>query len=333
MSKRGQLYNEVEPSDLILFLTWVQKKSHSKATTRLYALSLIDFYLTLREEGSLSRNLVAPMYWFFTQSSRAEEEQATDTSESLQLVQRVAHYLGHSVNDPALRVSSSWPESHFASPAQTGSVWQHFSFAPFNPLAMARQWNIRWLQGVSDISWSRWLIYLSMILLLLLFNYVPFLTTALQWAGQIAVDVITETPPVNRSRYQDSHVKRVDYFYAQQMYITFCLDVLHVNCQAAIPNVPLAPSWDNVVAGQSLFDQHCQPCHGSQGKGVGPKALTLPDPSSRLEFAGKGVLHKDIYLFWSIFEGGNPLNTSMPSFKNVLTENEIWQIILFINSL
>jgi len=42
----------------------------------------------------------------------------------------------------------------------------------------------------------------------------------------------------------------------------------------------------------------------------------------------------DDYLFYRISEGGamDPYNSSMPSFKNVLSEEEIWQVVTHINT-
>jgi mono/diheme cytochrome c family protein len=34
--------------------------------------------------------------------------------------------------------------------------------------------------------------------------------------------------------------------------------------------------------------------------------------------------------FWSISEGGKPMGGSMPAFKDILSEKERWQILLFI---
>jgi len=38
----------------------------------------------------------------------------------------------------------------------------------------------------------------------------------------------------------------------------------------------------------------------------------------------------DAYLYWTIAEGGAPIHTAMPVFKNVLNEDEIWKVIIFL---
>ncbi len=40
----------------------------------------------------------------------------------------------------------------------------------------------------------------------------------------------------------------------------------------------------------------------------------------------------DEYLLWTISEGGKPFETDMPAFKDVLTPEEIWQVIAFMRA-
>ncbi|MGI9414631.1 MAG: c-type cytochrome [Hyphomicrobiales bacterium] len=39
----------------------------------------------------------------------------------------------------------------------------------------------------------------------------------------------------------------------------------------------------------------------------------------------------DGYLMWTLLEGGEPLETAMPAFKEVLSDSERWQIIRYLN--
>jgi len=41
----------------------------------------------------------------------------------------------------------------------------------------------------------------------------------------------------------------------------------------------------------------------------------------------------DGYLFWAIAEGGIPIGTGMPAFKDALSERETWQLILYLRTL
>jgi len=41
----------------------------------------------------------------------------------------------------------------------------------------------------------------------------------------------------------------------------------------------------------------------------------------------------DGYLFWTIAEGGMPIQTAMPVFKGTLKEEEIWQIVTYLRNM
>jgi len=82
-----------------------------------------------------------------------------------------------------------------------------------------------------------------------------------------------------------------------------------------------------VDRGQKLFEQFCANCHGKSGQGDGPVAAALkPSPSNLAERAGH---HSDGDFAWKIANGRG----SMPAFKNRLTENQIWDLTHFIQSL
>ena len=101
---------------------------------------------------------------------------------------------------------------------------------------------------------------------------------------------------------------------------------------AGLPN-PLPRTAENVTRGAQLYAQNCAACHGAQGHGDGPagKSLTPPPPSliglRRMPMVGDG------YLDWTIAEGGVPVGSAMPPFKSVLKPDEIWKVILFLQTL
>jgi len=43
-----------------------------------------------------------------------------------------------------------------------------------------------------------------------------------------------------------------------------------------------------------------------------------------------GGLNLDAYNFWAVSEGGEEFSSSMPAFKEVLSEQERWQILLYV---
>ena len=88
-------------------------------------------------------------------------------------------------------------------------------------------------------------------------------------------------------------------------------------------------SADASSDGAKIFQTNCETCHGPQGHGDGPVGEALdPKPQNLAELQAVAT---DDYLFWRIAEG-KP-GTSMPPWKNILTEEQIWQIVAFIRTL
>jgi mono/diheme cytochrome c family protein len=86
---------------------------------------------------------------------------------------------------------------------------------------------------------------------------------------------------------------------------------------------------DAAVAGEDVFRNNCQPCHGQSGHGDGPAGASLvPAPKN---LALLQTLVDDDYLFWRISTGKD--GTAMIAWKDVLTDEQIWQIIAFVRTL
>jgi mono/diheme cytochrome c family protein len=81
--------------------------------------------------------------------------------------------------------------------------------------------------------------------------------------------------------------------------------------------------------GAKVFQSNCEMCHGPQGHGDGPASASLEPKPKNLAVLQESV--GDDYLYWRISEG-KP-GTSMVAWKNVLTEEQIWQAVSFIRSL
>lgn len=91
---------------------------------------------------------------------------------------------------------------------------------------------------------------------------------------------------------------------------------------------PVKPEASSISEGKDLYSQHCKSCHGAKGKGDGPKSgkidISCGDFTSA-DFAKK----TDGELFWKTVEGRKP----MPSFKEKLSDNEVWNIVNYIRTL
>lgn len=106
-----------------------------------------------------------------------------------------------------------------------------------------------------------------------------------------------------------------------------------INPRYASKTNPLSGSAENFKAGQELYKQNCAACHGATGLGDGPAGANLNPPPPNIAAASKTPMASDGYLYWTIAEGGVPLQTAMPPFKNTLNPDQIWKIIIFLRRL
>ena len=90
-------------------------------------------------------------------------------------------------------------------------------------------------------------------------------------------------------------------------------------------------SAGDIVKGSELYSSFCASCHGDGGMGDGPVATSL-DPAPA-PIAHTSSMLSDGYLYWRIAEGGAPFKSTMPAWKNSLSEKDIWSIIGFMRAL
>ncbi len=93
---------------------------------------------------------------------------------------------------------------------------------------------------------------------------------------------------------------------------------------------PVQTSPDILAAGRRIYTARCSVCHGSDGKATAvtganmfPRAADLTVQRTQGKSDGE--------LFW-LTENGLP-HTGMPGWKNVLSEQEIWQVVTYIREL
>jgi mono/diheme cytochrome c family protein len=99
--------------------------------------------------------------------------------------------------------------------------------------------------------------------------------------------------------------------------------------------------WNDSEAihrGEKIYVNHCQQCHGVDGKGKGQMAANLPYPATNLTIhfhrdQGEG----DAYLFWRVSEGGTvppfqAMSSTMPAYKTILSEDERWDVLAYVHT-
>ena len=92
---------------------------------------------------------------------------------------------------------------------------------------------------------------------------------------------------------------------------------------------PIKPSQANLPAAQKLYLDKCAECHGESGKGDGSQGKSYePLPTNFTDAAHMSTV-SDGEIFYKISEGHRP----MPGFKKRFTEEQRWQLVLFLRSL
>jgi mono/diheme cytochrome c family protein len=94
---------------------------------------------------------------------------------------------------------------------------------------------------------------------------------------------------------------------------------------------PFEATSDNIHEGGEHFQHHCQICHGLDGQNTGvPFAQKMAPPVADL--ASKDVQeYADGQLKWIIQNGIGP--SGMPGWKDILTDEEMWKMVLYIRHL
>jgi len=95
---------------------------------------------------------------------------------------------------------------------------------------------------------------------------------------------------------------------------------------------PFESSADAVNEGRGLYATHCELCHGSEGLGDGEIANSLSPSPALLAYLVQRPMAVDEFLLWSISEGGQAFESSMPAFKETLSRDEIWKIVTFMRA-
>jgi mono/diheme cytochrome c family protein len=92
---------------------------------------------------------------------------------------------------------------------------------------------------------------------------------------------------------------------------------------------PLTPSEANLAAAKQIYGDQCANCHGDGGKGDGSDAMMYDPAPADLTDAAKVNKRSDGEIYYQITKGRKP----MPSFKKKLTEEQRWQLVLYVRSL
>ena len=92
---------------------------------------------------------------------------------------------------------------------------------------------------------------------------------------------------------------------------------------------PVKSDATSIATGKELYTTHCKSCHGTKGKGDGPKAAQLDTESG--DFTKSAFQSQtDGAIFYKTSEG----RKDMPSFKKKISDpNDIWAVVNYMRTL
>lgn len=94
---------------------------------------------------------------------------------------------------------------------------------------------------------------------------------------------------------------------------------------------PLAATSENIALGRQTFSYYCVVCHGLDGQNTGvPFAEKMSPPVPSLA-SRNAQSYSDGQLEWIIANGLGP--SGMPASRGILSQEEIWAIVLYIRHL
>ncbi len=97
--------------------------------------------------------------------------------------------------------------------------------------------------------------------------------------------------------------------------------------RAARKKNPVPADEQSIAAGRAVYLANCLACHGETGKGDGPAAAAL-DPKPNDLADPKVWEQSDGAIFWKITRGRAP----MPAYKNLLTDQERWNVLNYMRT-
>jgi mono/diheme cytochrome c family protein len=89
---------------------------------------------------------------------------------------------------------------------------------------------------------------------------------------------------------------------------------------------PISLNQESIIKGNKIFVQNCASCHGDNVKGLSSEITGLQKDSPNLIQRIRN--HSDGDFFWKIQNGKD----EMPSFKEDLSENDIWNVVNYIKN-
>ncbi len=91
---------------------------------------------------------------------------------------------------------------------------------------------------------------------------------------------------------------------------------------------PFPANSDNLMEGAHVYEKHCSSCHGGAASKISPMRTKFSPPVPQI------INHipddEDAHLWWVTKHGIRM--TGMPSWGGILTDDQLWKVILFVKN-
>lgn len=105
----------------------------------------------------------------------------------------------------------------------------------------------------------------------------------------------------------------------------------HVTVGGKAETNPIGATAANIDAGKHVFAYYCVECHGRDGQNTGVPFATRLSPPVPSMASREVQAYTDGQLKWVIDHGIFP--SGMPASKGTLSDEEVWQIVLYLRDL
>ena len=105
----------------------------------------------------------------------------------------------------------------------------------------------------------------------------------------------------------------------------------HITVRGKAQQNPIAPTPANAESGKHVFGYYCIACHGRDGQNTGVPFATRLSPPVPSMASAEVQAYTDGQLKWIIDNGIFP--SGMPASKGTLSNEEAWQIVVYLREL